>query len=54
MAMNEWDQPWFNRGYWILENLDKLSLDRDEMLVVIVMNYLMETHSASTISVLVS
>lgn len=44
MAMNEWDQPWFNRGYWILENLDKLSLDRDEMLVVIVMNYLMETH----------
>ncbi|EJW90256.1 hypothetical protein EVA_21637, partial [gut metagenome] len=41
---NEWDKPWFNRGYWIFENLENFHLESDETLVLIVMNYLMETN----------
>lgn len=43
-TMNEWEQPWFNRGYWIFEHLEDFHLDSDETLVLIVMNYLMETN----------
>lgn len=41
---NEWEKPWFNRGYWIFEHLEDFHLESDETLVLIVMNYLMETN----------
>lgn len=40
----EWDAPYFNRCYWILDHLQEFHLDANEMIVVLVIQYLSDAH----------
>lgn len=40
----DWYAPWFNRTAWIFENIDALSLEPNEILTLLAINYLQETN----------
>lgn len=42
---SDWNAPWFNKTFWIFDHLEDLKLDPQEILVVLVLNYLNETRS---------
>ncbi len=46
--LTDWNAPWFNRTFWILDHLEKFKLAPNEALVVLTISYLNDSRQEVT------